>query len=235
MKRRLLAIVLSLALLTSLFVFASPVIAKTDNNDKFFDVVLDYTRVPSSGGWLEATRVWHGSPATLTLPLLAADGPLETRTLENGTVMQWRPIWGEGWIEADFGPVGTLYGYCNLYWVSSQNYNTGKGTSNATAICEFYESFDPALWIEQPLGEPPEEWGDVIATAKFKIQGKSQMIYWNYDVDPGHRRYQSTTELASAKITLISSSGLLEGLKVVGEVDELLTHSYWEGIGHFAP
>jgi hypothetical protein len=232
MKRKVLAIALSLALLTSLFVFAAPVVAEPAPQAEQFIVSFSMERTGYPSGQ-SGNRKWLGAPATLTLPAGAIDGPLETRTLPHG-IMKWWPWTAWGVIEGDFGPViGEQGGLYNYQSYATYNYHTGKiYSSQQTAYCEFYENFDPAYSIVN--GEAPAEWGALIGTMKVKVHHKATMLYWRVPGAGDHRMRYS----CNATIVMNGGTGVFDDLRFNGNSTfkdlEAMYHDY-EGMGHMAP
>jgi hypothetical protein len=211
MKRKVLAIILSLALLTSLFVLASPVVAKNDTNDKFFEVEfsIERTGYPTEG----QNRVWFGSPAILTLPEGSLGGALETRTIPQGRIMKWWPWLSYGDITGDFGPLGVLSGTFTAETWGSYNYTVGEIRAHKTISCVFAEG-----------------------TMVLKIRCKGTMAYWR-DIDPASHRLYRQRGTCTSYVTLVSGTGIFEGLKFtsVGYSEYDVPIHHYEGIGHFAP
>lgn len=150
MKRKILIIALSLALLVSLFAFAIPVSAEWWKHTDF-DVTIDGTFTGRDSD--NSVSDWYGEPVDQTLPVLnegSEGGPKETRTIENGTIRMWHPIITYFDVVADFGgDIGTQTGTAisTGYVIFNRSTNTGldqrtlefdfdSGTINAFIISE---------------------------------------------------------------------------------------------------
>ena len=120
------AIALSLALLSSLFVFATPISAAPADRAGHFDVTINLERIDI----VTYGPFWLGNPATLTLPVGSPTGTEQTRTVP-GTLKIHAPFEVTGDINGDFGPViGAQSGTHAAEFHIIDNYQTGKGVVN---------------------------------------------------------------------------------------------------------
>jgi len=131
MKKRILAIVISLALLSSLLIVAIPTAAGEQGAESPFTVSFD--QLPRTDYDADGFDYkWGGDPATLTLPLLAPDGDPETRTITQGTYYCFKPWISYHPIEGDFGPLGWRTGTATSTLYCVYDYSTGKVTGART-------------------------------------------------------------------------------------------------------
>jgi hypothetical protein len=125
MKRKILAIALSLALLTSLFVFASPISAKSETNDTFFPVSFEASYSSS----ISSIRTLFGPP---TLLEDASHSELKDGRIQ---ILNWNGIFN---VTGDFGPsIGVLSGQITITMKQISNYQTGKAVYNGTFDMDF--------------------------------------------------------------------------------------------------
>ena len=211
MKRKILAITISLALLSSLLIFTIPAAAGEQGAESPF--TIDFDMSPRTGYDADAYRsATDGPPVTLTLPLLEEGGPLETRTFD--FTYRWLKPWvSYHEVEGDFGPLGYRTGTMISTLYCLYDYSTGKVTGHRT--------------VEIDLG------GD--DRAVFKATGVADFVYWNYDVGPEHSRYPNrATRMDYCFFDLVSGTGEFKKLEISGnitrDVDRVM---HWIGEGSY--
>ncbi|MFC1866293.1 hypothetical protein ACFLYB_06240 [Chloroflexota bacterium] len=128
MKTRILAIVLSLALLSSLFVFAAPVSARTvsnaNDNAGFFEFTLYFTRVPVPPDTSNYTAVWQGNPTEFEGKNIPG-----TLRIQGEAVYQYD-------ISGYFGEGNGLF-----HWNRTMNFKTGRAVGFTVWEC-FWDNDD---------------------------------------------------------------------------------------------
>lgn len=209
MKKRILAIVISLALLSSLLIFVIPAAAGEQGAESPFTVSFDQLGRTSYDADAFDYK-WGGPPATLTLPVLEGGLP-ETRTITQGTYYCFKPWISYHPIEGDFGPLGWRTGTAisTLYCV--YDYSVGKVTGSRT--------------LEVDLG------GD--DRAVFRATGVAEFVFWSFDVDPGDPLYhRRATEMFWNWFDLESGNGEFKKLTISGTITRGIDGvMHWEGDG----
>ncbi len=207
MKRKIFAVALSLALLSSLFVFAVPVIADPADPAEHFDVWFELRNGAYQSS--DSHREWHGAQATLTLYTDDTMTTTETRTITSGTICQWKPIVQVFDIEGNFGPdIGLQTGTARSVVYFTSNYNTGQGSGHRTLTCDFGDG----------------------NTVIFRANGKTTMLYWRYASG------SSVRSEAEGSWRIISGTGIFEDLHCNGSLYKYPVEGVdFSGMGHMAP
>ncbi|MFC1866294.1 hypothetical protein ACFLYB_06245 [Chloroflexota bacterium] len=193
MKRKIIAIALSLALLSSLFAFVVPVSADVDI-PKWFDVSFTFDRSSRPSGQQPS---FYGPPTTLTLPELSLSGDQDTRTFDYKFLV-WEPWLESNSVTADLGPLGLLNeaGVENTDSVvySSYNYSSGRGVGKRMMECDFGN-------------------GD---TATFEVITRITYLWWNYDEPTSAGQYRNRTTENHGVFRMVDGTGIFEDLRIWG-------------------
>jgi len=214
MKRKILGIVLALALITSLFVFATPAIAKNDTNDKFFEVSFSITRTDFPRPQPYQT---YGPSTTLTLPAGGPEGTMSTRTVPY-QVFRRNIFLSDRVIEGDFGPeIGYMTSVADPPDWNGTMVNMTINLSSLTGVFSSVYEFN--------FGD-----GD---TATFKLQVMRNMPYW-YSTNPASTSIRWYNNI---HITCIGGTGVFENFHFTGTGEGWQAAGVMEftGLAHMRP
>jgi len=214
MKRRILVVALSLALLSSLFVFATPAIAKNDTNDKFFEVSFSITRTDFPRPQPYQT---YGPPTTLTLPVGGPEGPTDTRTVPY-QIFRRNIFLSDRVLDGNFGPeIGPMTSVADPPDWNGEMMNMTINLQSLKGGFSSHYEFD--------FGD-----GD---TAIFKIQANRSMPYWKY-ADPAKTAICWYNDV---HITFIGGTGVFENFHFSGTGGGWQAAGVMEftGMAHMAP